>query len=253
MKGDARAADAPVKSALRAFEILELFDDLQCPLTAADIRARLGYPQSSLSMLLKTLAARGYLDFDPRTRQFQPSLRTALLGSFVEQAQFGADVPLLMGELARRTGGTVMLAALNANFAQFVHLVVNPAHKAPLYPGCLRPMFRSAVGRMLLSTWDDQRIELLGRRANAEGMGEPLDLGHLRDDMQMVREQRHACTLDRGVPGLGAVAVLLPLARLRRPIALGIGCASLVMATQKETFLAELAAAIDRLSAPAGH
>lgn len=53
-----------VKSALRVLEILELFDAGRRPLRVADIVDRMNVPQSSPSMLLKTLVARGYMDFD---------------------------------------------------------------------------------------------------------------------------------------------------------------------------------------------
>lgn len=64
-----------VKSALRVLEILELFDAERRPLRVADIVDRMNVPQSSASMLLKTLVARGYMDFDAASREYCPSVR----------------------------------------------------------------------------------------------------------------------------------------------------------------------------------
>ena len=59
-----------VKSATRAIEILEFFKGAREPRAMSDIAAALGYPQSSTTVLLKTLIALGYLNFDRGDRIF---------------------------------------------------------------------------------------------------------------------------------------------------------------------------------------
>src|SRR5690606_23559085 len=60
---DAGPAETPtVKSAARALRVLELFDELRRDARVAEISMRLGYPQSSTSVLLKCLEKAGYLD-----------------------------------------------------------------------------------------------------------------------------------------------------------------------------------------------
>ena len=50
-----------VKSADRVFDLLELFERVRRPLRVGEIAERLGVPQSSVSMLLRTMVARGYM------------------------------------------------------------------------------------------------------------------------------------------------------------------------------------------------
>ena len=69
-----------VKSARRAFEILELFDRERRPLALKDILEALGYPASSGSALLKSLVALGYLDYDRDRRTYFPTMRISALG-----------------------------------------------------------------------------------------------------------------------------------------------------------------------------
>lgn len=58
-----------VKSALRVLEILEVFDAERRPPRVTDIVEPMNLPQSSASMLLKTMVARGYMDFDAASRE----------------------------------------------------------------------------------------------------------------------------------------------------------------------------------------
>lgn len=62
-----RADGGMVKSATRVFELIELFEVERQPMRVSTIVEKLGAPQSSVSMLLKTLVARGYMEFDAAT------------------------------------------------------------------------------------------------------------------------------------------------------------------------------------------
>ncbi|HXC55894.1 MAG TPA: helix-turn-helix domain-containing protein [Rhizomicrobium sp.] len=52
-----------IKSAVRVFEVLELFERERRPLTLKDICGAFGYAPSSGAALLKSLVALGYLDY----------------------------------------------------------------------------------------------------------------------------------------------------------------------------------------------
>lgn len=99
-----------VKSALRVLEILELFDAERRPLRVADVVDRMNVPQSSASMLLKTLVARGYMDFDAASREYCPSVRVSFLGAWtVGDLGRREEITDAMRELAEDTGETVLL------------------------------------------------------------------------------------------------------------------------------------------------
>ena len=69
-----------VKSAVRVIEILEFFEAERRALKVSEIVEGLRMPQSSVSTLMKTLAAQGYVEFDPETRRYRPAPRLAFLG-----------------------------------------------------------------------------------------------------------------------------------------------------------------------------
>ena len=116
--------DGVVKSARRVLEILEYFDDMQRPATVMEVAGALDYPQSSTSALLRSLARLGYLNHDSRARTYVSTVRTALLGSWVN-AEFvrGGPVIEMMQELNRRTGDNVVLAVRNGLQCQYVHVL----------------------------------------------------------------------------------------------------------------------------------
>ncbi|HEX7943640.1 MAG TPA: helix-turn-helix domain-containing protein, partial [Phenylobacterium sp.] len=78
-----------IKSAERTIALFELFSREQQPFTVSHVARRLGVPQPSISMLLRNLREMGYLEYEPTSRTFTPSIRVALLGSWIDQ-RFGA-------------------------------------------------------------------------------------------------------------------------------------------------------------------
>ncbi len=79
----------PVKSARRVLEILERFEAEKRPLGVSEIAQVLGYPLSSTSMLLNTLARLGYLNLDPASRKFAPTMSVAMLGDWIVSGDEG--------------------------------------------------------------------------------------------------------------------------------------------------------------------
>ena len=57
-----------VKSAARVFEVLEYFDRIRRAATVMEIARTLDYPQSSTSVLLRSMVELGYLEQDPARR-----------------------------------------------------------------------------------------------------------------------------------------------------------------------------------------
>ncbi len=70
---------AQVKSATRAIEILELFCKVRQPQAMSEIAIALGYPQSSTTVLLKTLVTLGYLNFYRKARVYFPTPKVTSL------------------------------------------------------------------------------------------------------------------------------------------------------------------------------
>lgn len=162
---------AVVKSAGRALQILEFFDVVQREACVSEISRSLNYPQSSTSVLLRSLVAMGYLQNDRYRRSYFPTRRVSLLGNWVDPALVQQGTLLAQAdELARTTKHTVVMATANGLKAQYIYVSrsTEAENAAAAGIGMLRPLTTTAVGKALLSTFDDAHISKLVRRINAE-------------------------------------------------------------------------------------
>jgi IclR family KDG regulon transcriptional repressor len=220
--GSGAVAESAVKSARRAFEILETFDRHRRPLGLKEVLDDLGYPASSGSALLKSLVSLGYLDYDRDRRTYFPTMRIAVLGSWVQGALFGEGRLLqAMEELHRATGETVILAVQSDLHAQYIHLIhsAEPLQfRAP--PGTRRPLAGSGMGWVLLSGKSDAEIERLRRRINAES-GEKLSHEALMARVGEVRAHGYAFSKHTVSDGVGIIAAALPRGPFGRVFAIG--------------------------------
>jgi DNA-binding IclR family transcriptional regulator len=227
-----------VKSAGRALEILEYFDDVQRPSTVMEVANALGYPQSSASALLRSLAAVGYLNYDPRTRLYVTSSRVALLGSWVNSGFFGEGAIIsMMKEMNERTGDTVVLAIRNGLYVQYIHVIqaTSPA-RLHLTLGTVRPLASSGAGYAVLSTMSDAEVTRLVMRINAEAKeGEPLiRIRDLLEALSGVRQRGYAFTCDIVTRGGGIIAAPLPRMSGQPLMVVGIGGISEVMRAREQ-------------------
>jgi DNA-binding IclR family transcriptional regulator len=74
----------PVKSAKRALDVFEYFASRRRPATVGEICAALTLPQSSTSLLLRSLHKLGYLRYSMRTRRYFPTDKFRALGEWIE-------------------------------------------------------------------------------------------------------------------------------------------------------------------------
>lgn len=157
-----------VKSAGRALQILEFFDGVQREASVSEISRALNYPQSSTSVLLRSLVSMGYLQQDRLRRTYLPTRRVSLLGNWVDPALMQQGKLLdTVEELARKSGQNVVMTTANGLFVQYIYVVRSSGAAHPAI-GSLRPIATTAVGRALLSTYEDAQVARLLRRINAE-------------------------------------------------------------------------------------
>lgn len=157
-----------VKSAGRSLEVLELLRDAQKPLRLTDIASALNLPQSSASMLIRSLISMGYLI--RQDRSYAPSMRITLLGNWLNDAMFSqGNLMSLIQEISHLTGDTVILATRNGLFVEV--LAVVPGRMDSLHhtrPGDARPLTRAMLGHVILSAMNRPEAEALVLRINAE-------------------------------------------------------------------------------------
>ncbi|WP_210254960.1 IclR family transcriptional regulator [Methylocapsa sp. S129] len=232
-----------IKSAKRVLELLEYLAERRRPLGVSDIVRGLNYPQSSVSALLTSLVKLGYLDHDRHKRQFMPTMRVALLGGWVQDELYSeASLSRVVDELHAITGQTVILGMQNGIHVQYVHLVQALKPQVPhwyIKNGSLRPLCRSAVGKVLLSLKSDTEVVHLLRRINAE---EP-DPSKRVTSTALLRELDHIRTCGYAVtegsvnPHAGVVAIEMQTSNRQTPMAIGIGATVAEIRAHRDSFL----------------
>jgi DNA-binding IclR family transcriptional regulator len=213
------------KSAQRAFEILELFGERRSPLSVMDVVRALDYPQSSTSMLLKGLHAFGYLNYDSRQRRYSPNARVALLGAQITRGFFfSGDLAKLAYDLQARTGEEVLFGMQNGVHVQYIQTLESPEHAMPLHhrSGTLRPIGRTATGKILLSLKSNAEVGAMVRRINAAERKPSIILATLMAEIDSVRRCGYAVCHEEATPGASGIGMLMPPIPDHPPVAIGI-------------------------------
>ena len=203
-----------VKSAARAFRIMEYFDEIRRPARANEIAVRLALPQSSTSVMLNSLVRLGYLDFDRHDHTYLPSLRISVLASWRDSGRF-RDVSLnaFIERLAHETGLSVGVSRLSGIYVQYFQ-VLNSAANEELRIKLSTRFYAawSAVGIVLLARMSDERIKSIVHSTRAESTRavQRINVTDVLEHVAAARRQHYF--FDRGLvaPQAGAIAMRLP-------------------------------------------
>lgn len=240
----AKVPNTVVKSAGRALQILEYFDDTRGAANMMDVARTLNYPESSTSVLLRSLTTLGYLHYDRHKRTYRPTSRVRLLGSWIDSPLFQNDgVIHLMEDLNSEVEDTVMLAARNELSTQYIHVVqARTALRLHLTPGTMRPIAKSIPGWVMLSRLSDIEIAKLVRRVNAETpSGEDLvNIGELLQKMAKIRRDGYISSSSLVTPGCTVLAMPLPPQLCETQLVIAIGGPTLRIEGRLETLVALL-------------
>jgi DNA-binding IclR family transcriptional regulator len=218
---------APVKSAARVLEIFEFFNERRGPLSLKEITQRLGYPQSSTTVLLKSLIVLGYLNYDRKSRTYLPSLKLATLGSWIaEHVVPRGPILDLMQELSQKTGETIGLAVQNDLYIQYLR-VIDSEHLIRFHipESSMRPLTHSSFGLLFLSRASNATAEHTLRCINAAETDpkERLNIPALMKKIEEIRKLGYCFIPNLPMEGAGTVSMLLPWSMYGRPLAVGAG------------------------------
>lgn len=236
--------NSQVKSATRAIEILEYFRRFRQPRAMSEIAQALNYPQSSATVLLKTLVSLGYLNFDRKERLYFPTPKVTALGDWVPRVLFGTGRVLdALRDVHAQTGETVSINTRNDIYLQYVKIIQSVhALRFHVDEGTLRPLTQSAVGWLLLSTLTDDKIDNTVRRANiaTPRAEDRVKVADIMERVREIRQQGYAWTENIPFLGGGTICVLLPITILNQTATLGLGGAAERIRKNKERYLAIL-------------
>lgn len=226
-KGAQPVSPSVIKSAQRVLAILEYFKERQRSATVGDIAGALRLPQSSVSMLVKSLVSLGYLEHGEKSRLLRPSYRVALLGNWIQKSFFKHG-PLTdtMEAIQHDIGETVVLGRQNGPLMQYVHIVdASYAIRLFIHIGTLRPMTRTALGLMLLTQRPEHQIRAIVRRNNADADDSQQRVNEraLLAEIEECRHQGYAESKGRMIASASTIAMLVPADGKQAPLAIGVG------------------------------
>jgi len=238
---DQPETDPVVKSAGRVLKILELFDVLRREAPVSEVSDLLNFPQSSTSVLLRSMVVMGYLTFNPKTRAFSPTTRVALLGNWINGAMISEGLlTRLLHRVNARTGQGVLVAVRNRIWSEYIHVVqATTPVRLFIVKGLRRPLIQSGTGLMLLSSLPDPDIKRIAVRTNAEAApGKPqCCILTLMEQVEAVRKQGWACTFDTVVKGGGMIAVRLPQVGDEEQLVIGVAGITKDLRENRDSYL----------------
>lgn len=238
-----------VKSAQRVLELIEFFAEWRRPASIKEICQSLGYPQSSTSVLMMSLKESGYFDHDARTGMYVPNVRLALATGWIQAELFSEQSLLrLMERVLAECGHTVMIGAQHGIHLRYLHaLQATREDRFLARSGALRPLFRSAGGKMILTTRSEREVAQLLRRANALETTPELrgEIPQVQRELNRIRRDGWSMSMGTSMPGAAALAILLPVPRGRPPMALCLGGPMREIRQDRERLLGILRSAVD--------
>lgn len=203
-----------VKSAGRVLRILEFFDEIQREARVAEVAERLSFPQSSTSILLNCLVELGYMDYLPESRSFIPSPRVTLLGTWLDKGPVrNGSLIRMLEEISQRTGDTIIIAARNGIFSQYIHVLqARSAMRFHVPQGSRRLVVWSATGFALLAGCSEKEIRALVARTNAEAAPRlpRVDVNQVLENVRQTRRAGYYFSAGLVTPGAGSIAIPLP-------------------------------------------
>ena len=221
-----RGGDQIVKSVARTCQTLVYFDEVRRPLSVVEISRKLGYPQSSTSALLKSLVKLGFLTHDARRKNYFPTERVPLLGSWMNPDLFGEGmIHRLLNAISQRTQHVVVLATKTGDEAEYVQVICpkkSAIHHISL--GTRRPLGNSGVGRVLMSRFSDEEVCRLFRKINAYRAPDTpaVDVKAFVASLAETRARGYYLSTDQVVKGAGLISMAFPGHLTSRLFAVGV-------------------------------
>lgn len=251
VEGDTPAA---VKSAARAFRIVEFFAEVRRGARANEIADRLGIPQSSTSVLLSSMVRLGYLDFDFTSHTYRPTLRVAMLGAWLDKGPFRDGAILDMVEkLAGDTGYAVSLSARNDIYVRYLHAIqARDPRIVRITLAIRRYAAWSSAGTVLLVGIPQTDLRALVRRTRAEkdSFVQRFDVAQVLNNVEAAASQGYFFSRGLVTPKAGSISIRLPqsLTGEGQPIALSVAGDLAVIADHEHDIVERMRRDIDELS-----
>ncbi|MFE9254453.1 IclR family transcriptional regulator [Streptomyces sp. NPDC006879] len=204
---------APVKSAVRTVELLEWFAARPGLHSLADVQQGVGYPKSSLYMLLRTLVDLGWVETDSPGTRYGIGVRALLVGtSYIDGDEVVTAARPTLDRLSDDTTETIHLARLDGSSVVYLATRQSQHYLRPFTRvGRRLPVHSTALGKALLATHTDTEVRaLLPRRLEPVTAHTLTDREQLIEELALVREQGYAIDREENTLGLSCFGVAIP-------------------------------------------
>jgi DNA-binding IclR family transcriptional regulator len=142
-----------VEALARGLDILGLFSPQNTSLSLMEVASQLELNKSTVFRLVSTLESMGYLERDPQTRRYRPSLKILHLGyTVINSLEVRQVARPHLESLSREVEETVSLCVLDGNHVIYVDRVRNKSIVGVLLKiGSRIPAHSATVGKVLLA------------------------------------------------------------------------------------------------------
>jgi DNA-binding IclR family transcriptional regulator len=214
----------PVKSALRTVELLEYFAGNRGLHSLAELQQSLGYPKSSLYMLLRTLTDLGWVETDSTGTLYGIGLRALLVGtSYIDGDHIVRAARETLDWLAETTTETVHLARLDGTDVVYLTTRESQHYLRPMSRvGRRLPAHTTSLGKALLAERTDQEVrEMLPEQLTALTPHTFVDHAALAQDLAATRQRGYSVDHEENVLGVRCFGAAV---RYQRPARDAISC-----------------------------
>lgn len=217
----------------RALAILELLATEAKPLAFKEIVSHFDIPKSGCHRILSALVANKFIQQDPATQRYKPSLKISILGlGYLAKAGLRDICYPELRKLAEQTGELTRLAVLDYETLYFMSEVQGKAwalrYDANL--GREAVLHATAAGKAWLATLSPEEAT---RIVLSKGFGDPDELGPnairsvegLLHEFERTRQQGVGIAREELEPGINAVSAAIVLDGTERKV---VGCVIVV-------------------------
>lgn len=243
----------PAKSATRAFQILELFEQEKRPLSLKTIANTLSLPSSSTAALLKKLADFDYVHYDIQSRTYLPTLRLSSLGEWLPKEILKEGVDQLGDRLQAQTGETIALAIQNELLVDYLSFRIASKH-IDVFPAIERyPRGRIAVtspiGWLLMSEFSEDQLRRVYVRSVARSLlrRSAFPWPTFLSCVAAARRYQYVLALRWPYENACVLATLLPLRPFGRRVVLAVGINAADLGQERKTILDSLELEVSKL------
>lgn len=192
-----------------ALALLEAFSPDAPELGVTELSARLGLAKSTISRLLATLAARGYIRRNPATGKYRLGLKPFEIGAVAASLLNVREAALpFLEKLRDTTRETVHLGVLDDAEVVYIEKIESP-QTIRMYSriGRRAPLHCTALGKAILASLPPEEVRRIAGRGLSRYTGSTLtSMRALMAGLAQTREQGYALDREEFEEGLRCVA-----------------------------------------------